>query len=113
MHRIDLKRLGILGFVNRLIELQINVLLLVRQSASTIVIHICFMGLQNVSKIQWITCENHKCEHFDYETNDEYECMRKRSKTTPTSSESVHDVRLAPASSVPMRTKDLPIKLKS
>jgi len=43
-------------------------LLLVKQSASTIVIRICFMGLQNVSKIQWITCENHKCEHFDYET---------------------------------------------
>jgi len=43
-------------------------LLLVRQSASTIEICICFMGLQNVSKIQWIMCENHKCEHFDYET---------------------------------------------
>jgi len=68
MHKIDLKRLGILGFVNRLIELQINILLFVKQSASTIVIRICFMGLQNVSRIQWTTCENHKCKHFDYET---------------------------------------------
>jgi len=68
MHRIDFKRLSILGFVNCLIELQINVLLLVRQSASTIVIHICFMGLRNVSRIQWTTYENHKCKHFDYET---------------------------------------------
>jgi len=57
-----------LRFCNHLIELKINILLLVKQSASTIVICICFMGLRNVSKIQWITCENHKCEHFDYET---------------------------------------------
>ena len=64
------------------------------------------MGLRNVSRIQWKTCENHKCEHFDYETINEYEHACKRSKTTPTSSESVRDVRLAPASSAPMRMKD-------
>jgi len=38
--------------------------------------------------------------------NDEYECTREWLKTTPTSSESVRDVRPAPASSAPMKTKD-------
>jgi len=34
-------------------------------------------------------------------------CTPERSKTTPTSSESVRDVRPAPTSSVPMRMKDV------
>jgi len=38
--------------------------------------------------------------------NNEYKCTREQSKTTPTSSESVRDVRPAPVSSAPMRTKD-------
>jgi len=63
-----------------------------------------YMGLQNVSKIQQTTCKNHKCKHLDYETTNM--CAHERSKTTPTSSESVHDVRPAPTSSAPMRTKD-------
>jgi len=105
MHRIDLKRLGILGFVNHLIELEINVLLLVRQSASTIVIHICFMGLRNVSKIQWITCKNHKCNHFDYEMMTSTSACANDRRLHPCLV-SLYDMRLAPASSAPMRMKD-------
>ena len=67
MHRIDFVLASNLRFLT--IRLNCNkVLLIVKQSVSTIVVQ-KFMGLQICIKDTKGMVKNHKCEHLDYKDN--------------------------------------------
>jgi len=90
-------KLGTCHIWEGLIQVCNKCLLLVKQSASTIVICV-YMGLQKYIKDTTDNMWESQVRALWLWNNDEYKCVRERLKTTPTSSESVCDVRPAPTS---------------